>query len=184
MSFAAGCRSPWLIGELALWQERGGVDSPSLEGIADPYRLELAGDWRGAAQLWNELGCPYESALATSRSDHEKELRGALETLHELGARAAGAVVARRLRERGVRGVPRGPRPSTRENSASLTAREVEVLELLVGGLRNAEIATRLFLSVKTVDHHVSSILRKLGVRSRGEAATAAVTQGLVAPDR
>jgi len=184
LALAAHRRSPWLIGELALWQARAGGDGPFRDGVADPYRLELAGDWRGAAQLWNELGCPYESALATSRSENEEELRGGLETLHELGTRATGAVVARRLRERGVRGVPRGPRPSTARNPASLTAREVEVLELLVSGLRNAEIAARLFLSVKTVDHHVSSILRKLGVRSRGEAATAAVTQGLVAPDR
>jgi DNA-binding NarL/FixJ family response regulator len=60
-----------------------------------------------------------------------------------------------------------------------LTPREVEVLRLVVDGLRNAEIAERLYLSVKTVDHHVSAILRKLGVRSRGEAATTAVTQGL-----
>jgi DNA-binding NarL/FixJ family response regulator len=173
-----------LIGELALWQARADGDGSFLDGIADPYRLELAGDWRGAAQVWHELGCAYDSALATSRSDDEEELRGALETLHQLGARATGAVVARRLRERGVRGVPRGPRPSTRENPASLTSREVEVLELVVSGLRNAEIAARLFLSVKTVNHHVSSILRKLGVRSRGEAATAAVTQGLITQDR
>ena len=80
-------------------------------------------------------------------------------------------------------GLPRGPRPSTRENAASLTAREMDVLELVVSGLRNAEIAARLFLSVKTVDHHVSAILRKLGVRSRGEAATAAVTRGLISQD-
>ena len=184
LSLAADCRSPWHIGELVLWQARGGVDGPIRHEIADPYRLELAGDWRGAAELWADLGCPYESALARSYANDEGELRRSLEQLDELGASKASAVVARRLRERGVRGVPRGPRLSTRENPASLTAREVEVLELLVGGLRNAEIAARLFLSVKTVDHHVSAILRKLGVRSRGEAATAAVTQGLLAPDR
>jgi DNA-binding CsgD family transcriptional regulator/tetratricopeptide (TPR) repeat protein len=184
LSHAAHCRSPWVIGDLAVWHARAGGDGSFLDGIADPYRLELAGDWSGAARLWDELGSPYESALVRSRSDDEEQLRGALDTLHDLGARATGAVVARRLRERGVRGLPRGPRPATRENPASLTSREVEVLELLVTGLRNAEIAARLFLSVKTVDHHVSSILRKLGVRSRGEAATAAVTQGLISQDR
>ena len=107
-------------------------------------------------------------------------MRRALEGLQELGARAAAAVVARRLRERGARGLPRGPRPSTQRNPANLTSREVEVLTLVADGLRNGEIAARLHLSVKTVDHHVSAILRKLEVRSRGEAATAAVKQGFV----
>jgi DNA-binding CsgD family transcriptional regulator len=184
LSLAPGCRSSWLLGELAVWRSRAGVD-PQVPGrIAKPYALELAGDWRAAAGLWSKLGCPYESALARSRSEDQDELRRALDGLQELGARAAAAVVARRLRERGARGLPRGPRPSTQRHPANLTSREVEVLSLVVEGLRNAEIAARLFLSVKTVDHHVSAILRKLDVRSRGEASTAALSLGLLPQDR
>ena len=83
---------------------------------------------------------------------------------------------------RGVRGVPRGPRTRTRENPAGLTGRELEVLALLAEGLRNAQIAERLVVSEKTVDHHVSAILRKLDVRTRGEAGAAAVRLGLTDP--
>ena len=57
---------------------------------------------------------------------------------------------------------------------AHLTPREVEVLALIEEGLRNRQIADRLFVSAKTVDHHVGAILRKLGVHTRGEAAAAA----------
>jgi DNA-binding NarL/FixJ family response regulator len=88
-------------------------------------------------------------------------------------------VVTRRLRELGVRSVPRGPRPSTAGNPAQLTRREVEVVKLVALGLRDAEIAERLFLSEKTVGHHVSSILRKLGVSNRGQAAVEAARLGL-----
>ena len=90
--------------------------------------------------------------------------------------------MARKLRERGVRGVPRGPRPSTQANPAGLTARELEVLALLATGLRNTAIATQLVVSEKTVDHHVSAILRKLDVRTRGEAAVEAARLGLAGP--
>ena len=107
-------------------------------------------------------------------------MRQALTELNNLGARPAAAIVARRLRERGARGLPRGPRPATRENPAGLTTREVEVLGLVAEGLRNAEIAQRLVLSQKTVDHHVSAILRKLDVCSRGQAAAEATRRGLV----
>lgn len=80
-------------------------------------------------------------------------------------------MVARRLREHGALGIARGPRPATRNNPANLTARDIEVLDLVAQALRrNAEIADRPFLSRRTVDHHVSAILRKLGVRTRGEA--------------
>ena len=86
-------------------------------------------------------------------------------------ARPAAAIVARRLREQGARDLPRGPRPSTLQNQAKLTSREVEILTLIATGIGNAEIAAQLFLSKKTVDHHVSAILRKLGVKTRGQAA-------------
>ena len=75
--------------------------------------------------------------------------------------------------------MPRGPRRTTRENPANLTARELEVLALVAQGCATREIAERLFLSAKTVDHHVSAILRKLGVRTRGEAGAAALRLGL-----
>ena len=86
-----------------------------------------------------------------------------------------GAVArAGRLRDdmkaRGLK-VPRGPRPATAADPIGLTARQREVLALIAEGLSNAAIAERLHLSAKTVDHHVSAILGKLGVSSRGQAA-------------
>jgi DNA-binding CsgD family transcriptional regulator len=128
---------------------------------------------------WGKLGCPYERALALADSHDEATMREAIEQLQSLGARPAAAIVARRLRERGVRGVPRGPRPQTRENPAGLTARELEVLALLAEGLRSAQIAGGLVVSEKTIDHHVSAILHKLDVRNRGGASAQAAKLGI-----
>jgi DNA-binding NarL/FixJ family response regulator len=151
---------------------------------SDPYALELAGEWERAAERWRELRCPYESALALAETDDEESLRRALDELQALGAKPAVAIVARRLRERGVRGLRRGPRPATRANPAGLTAREVEVLGLVAAGLRNGEIAGRLVLSERTVGHHVGAILRKLGVSTRSQAGVEAVRLGIIAQDR
>jgi DNA-binding CsgD family transcriptional regulator/tetratricopeptide (TPR) repeat protein len=156
-----------LAAELETWRRR--ADLPSA----------ATGDREHAAALWDELGCPYEAALALADEDREDPLRRALDVLQRLGARPAAAIVSRRLRELGARGLPRGPRPATRRNPAGLTTRELEVLALLTNGLRNAEIAAQLVLSERTVDHHVGAILRKLKVRTRTQASSEAVRLGL-----
>jgi len=177
---AVDLQEPAFLGELACWRWRAGllVDPPL--GTDELYRREIGGDWEWAAREWRELGQPYEAALALAGSRDPDALRQALDELQALGARPAAAIVTRRLRELGERGLKRGPRSQTRENPAGLTARELEVLPLLADGLRNAEIADRLVVSHKTVDHHVSAILRKLGTRTRGEAAAEAGRLGLL----
>jgi DNA-binding CsgD family transcriptional regulator/tetratricopeptide (TPR) repeat protein len=170
--------------QLASWRCRADRPREIPPDAAEPYALEIAGEWAQATELWTEMGCPYEAALSLADADDHDHLRRALDELHRLGARSAAVIVARRLRERGARGLPRGPRPSTRENPAGLTARELEVLQLVAQGLRNADIAERLFLSEKTVGHHVSAILRKLGVRTRGEASAEAARLGFAGQDQ
>jgi DNA-binding NarL/FixJ family response regulator len=160
------------------------LDEHAPAGASEPYALQRAGEWARAAELWREIGCHYEAALALADADKEEPLRQALKELQRLQARPAAAFIARRLRERGARGLPRGPRPTTQRNPANLTAREIEVLGLVAQGLRNAQIAERLVLSEKTIDHHVSAILCKLNVRTRGEASAQAVTLGLAGQDR
>ena len=163
-------RDPRMRGELAAWLYRVEALPQQPTDIAQPYDLEIAGDWRGAAQMWQSLGCAYEQASLLGWNGTEEEQRNALTIFDQLGAGPAAAMLRKRMRELGVRGVPRGLRDSTRSNPHGLTKREAEILELLSEGLRNSSIAKRLFLSPKTVDHHVSAILAKLGVPSRAEA--------------
>jgi len=136
--------------------------------------LQIQGDWRGAAAEYERLGCPYQAALACYEGDDPEAMLAALEALDKLEARPAAARLRRRLSELGVRAIPRGPRAARREHPFDLTSREQEVLNALSLGLSNGEIAARLFVSPKTVDHHVSAILNKLGVRSRGAAVAKA----------
>ena len=170
--------SPIFIGELATWRRRAGLDGVAARA-AGPYALELAGEPARAANRWRELGCPYDAAVALAQSNDSDDLQRAYDELLRLEAQPAARIVAQRLRERGAR-VSRGPRPSTRENPANLTAREVEVLTLVAQGLRNADVAKQLFLSEKTVGHHVSAILRKLDVRTRGEAGAEGARLGIL----
>ena len=156
------------------WRPRVGARDDALPDVAAPYELARTGDFGAASEAWTELGCPYESALALVASRDEADLRRALAGFQELGAVAAATLVSRSLRELGARDVPTGPRAATRENPAGLTPREVEVLGLVAEGLRNADIAAQLFVSERTVGHHVSSILGKLGVKTRGQASAEA----------
>ena len=139
---------------------------------AEPFALHIEGDWAAAADRWREIGCPYEEALALADGDGDAMLR-ALEIFVGLGARPAADLVRARLRESGDT-TPRVRRVSTLRHPAGLTARQAEVLDLLGLGLTNRQIASRLFISPKTAEHHVAAILTKLGVGARSEAVAIA----------
>ncbi|MDX6641399.1 MAG: hypothetical protein QOF12_2410 [Solirubrobacteraceae bacterium] len=171
----------WWAAGLGYWRWRAGADEPIPDVGEEPYRLEMAGEWSPAADGWRAIGCPYEAAFALLDADDDASLRAALEEFQRLGAAPAIKLATARLRAIGARGVPRGPQRSTLEQPANLTRREVEVLGLVALGLRNAEIAAQLFVAEKTVDHHVSAILRKLGVVNRAQAAVAATRLGIPA---
>ncbi len=174
-------RAAWVVGELACWRRRAGLVEEPPASAAEPFALELAGRRQDAALRWAALACPYDAALALAGADDVESLHRARDELLRLGARPAAAIVTRRLHGRGVKGLRRGPRAATRA-SGGLTARELEVVRLVAEGLQNGDIARRLFLSPRTVDHHVSAILRKLGARTRGQAAAAAAELGLLQP--
>jgi ATP/maltotriose-dependent transcriptional regulator MalT len=163
-------RDPWMKGKVAAWMWRADAVESAPENVAEPYALEFSGDWQGAANAWHELGCPYEEAIVLAWHGDERAQLIALDILQQLGATAAANALRRRMRAKGVLKIPRGLRATTRSHPHGLTKREVQVLGLLAQGMRNSAIAKRLFLSTKTVDHHVSAILTKLGVPSREEA--------------
>jgi DNA-binding CsgD family transcriptional regulator/tetratricopeptide (TPR) repeat protein len=170
----------WDVGPLAFWRWRAGLETSPPERCAEPFRLQMAGDWRGAAGSWRRIGAPYERALALSDASEEGALLEALAIADGLGALPLASELRAKLRRLGARSIPRGPRPATRANPAGLSARQVEVLDLVGRGLSNPEIARQLFLTPKTVEHHVSSILRKLRVENRVAAVEAARTLGLL----
>jgi DNA-binding CsgD family transcriptional regulator/tetratricopeptide (TPR) repeat protein len=160
-------------GELLRYLARCGRAAGAFAGCPPEFSLGIEGDWRGAAEAWAALGAPYEQALELAASDRPPEMLEALRSLEQLGATAAGDLVRRQLRRQGVTRLPRRPLPRTRANPGGLTDRQLEVLGLLADGLTNAEIADRLVVSVRTVDHHVAAILAKLNVGSRREAVRA-----------
>src|SRR5262249_32067929 len=125
-----GHDAPWINGELLFWQSRAGVETPTTGAVAEPYRRMIAGDWQAAASAWEHVGMPYEQALALAEGPEEAQ-RQALAILSRLGAGPLADIVRARLRESGVRGVPRGPREATRANPLGLTSKEMQILQLL-----------------------------------------------------
>ena len=95
-------------------------------------------------------------------------------------AETAARITRQRLRALGARSIPAGPRSATRGDPLGLTRREREVLAEICAGQTNAAIAAKLFISAKTVDHHVSAVLAKLGAPNRNAAAARAAKLGLL----
>jgi DNA-binding CsgD family transcriptional regulator/tetratricopeptide (TPR) repeat protein len=166
--------------EAAVWRLRITGSSDGVDVQLTPYAIELSGRGAEAASAWDALNCPYDAALALLGSTDEAHLREAVERLDRLGAVTTARLARQRMRDLGIRSVPAGARAATRAHPAGLTPREREVLDLICEGRTNEEISGRLFISVKTVDHHVSAVLGKLGVQSRKLAAAEAARRGLV----
>ncbi|MGK5684855.1 ATP-binding protein [Actinoplanes sp. URMC 104] len=175
---ALHARQPWFIGELTFWLWRCGEKPSVPPTAAEPFRSLIDGDWRTAAAQWSSRGCSYLAACCLAHGDAAATAE-ALRVFDRLGAVAPARRLRADLRLRGLP-VPRGPRRATAADPTGLTGRQQEVLHLLAQGLSNADIARRLTLSAKTVDHHVSAVLGKLGVSSRGRAAAAARDRGLI----
>jgi len=171
---------PWALGTIAVWRHRAGITTRLHAPVPAPFAAELDGDPLRAVQLWRRLGCPYDAAVAAAAVQDEATQRESLGELQRLGATAAATIAAQRLRARGARDIPRGPRRQTRANPLDLTPRQLDVLRLLVRGDTDSEISHSLFVSERTVSHHVSAILRKLSVRNRTEASAAAARLGIL----
>lgn len=170
----------WATGELTLWLVRAGEVAPQV-AMAAPYAAACAGRHRDAAREWSALGCVYEEATVLADSGDDTDQLRALTIYRALQATPAARLLSNRRRD-GGRSVPRGANAATKGNPGGLSDRELDVLALITEGCTNTEIAGRLHISVKTVGHHVSHILTKLGARSRSEAAAAAVARGLTGP--
>ena len=179
LALRAACSTSWTRRDLALSARRVGVDWVPEGEQAEPLSFIVAGDHRGLSAFWAEHGCMYEAADALVDSDDVDDVRRAHEQLIALGARpraqwrrAGCGSWARATCPAG-----RGPAPEpTPPGSPSASWRW---RRLLADGLTNAEVAERLVVSQKTVDHHVSAVLTKLGVSSRRHVRRAAADLGL-----
>jgi len=183
LDLAARKRHAWFTSELLFSCQRATGTAPMpVPGFCsgNPFAFEAAGNWREAAEAWRALGCPFETARSLAQGN-ETAQKEALAMFESLGARPMVERVRHSLRAAGVRGLPRGPRETTKSHPAGLTSKEVAVLALLAEGLRNKEIARRLSRSARTIDHHLAAIFAKLGVSTRAEAVSAAHRLGVIA---
>ena len=168
------------VGETAIWLRAAGRLETMPDHIEEPALLMMEARWEEAASAWEALEAPYEAAVARALADEVTTVMEGLAQLDRMGAAPMAKRTRDRLARMGVEKIPRGPRPTTASNAAGLTSRQMEVLGLVVDGHTNAEIGERLFLSTRTVDHHVAAILLKLGVTSRRDVETAARELGLL----
>ena len=165
--------------EFDFWLDKVRGQQVPLHHIHERYRAGDPTTTGATAAGWERLGCPYEQALFLFEGD-ETAKRQAIAIVQKLEATAVYEKMKLAMRSEGIRSIPRGSRKTTRDNPALLTERELGVLELLKEGLQNKEIGTRLFISAKTVDHHISAILFKLDVDSRTKAVKEALHRGII----
>lgn len=165
--------------EFAYWLLKAKGQNIKLKELFEGYQTGSRSIAKKAATVWKQYGCPYEQAMLLSEGDTEDK-RAALDILDRLGAIATFQKLKLFLRSSGIKKLPRGIRKTTRANKANLTIRELDVLQLLQEGLQNKEIGERLFISAKTVDHHISSIFFKLNVNSRVKAVQQAIESELI----
>lgn len=155
--------------EFAFWLYKARGQRLQLKEVYEAFDIGTVAKAQRAAVLWNEIGCPYNKALAlfAGTEDNKKEAIGIVQGL---GADAVYQKMKMEMRSSGIKNIPRGLRKSTQANPAQLTSRELDVLQLMNEGLQNKEIAGKLFISAKTVEHHISSILFKLDSTTRAKA--------------
>ncbi|MGH8925403.1 MAG: LuxR C-terminal-related transcriptional regulator [Acidimicrobiia bacterium] len=171
--------SPWLAGELAFYLHLIGQVDRIPDSVAEPYRLAGGGEWEKAASFWEQREIPYDRAVMLSFGSTDAKIE-ALSIFDDLAAAPLSSRLRSELAKAGVAGVPRRPNRATRANRFGVTSRQLEVLQHLAENMTNGEIADRLFLSSRTVDHHVSAILGKLRAGSRAAAVAAAREAGLI----
>jgi ATP/maltotriose-dependent transcriptional regulator MalT len=165
--------------EFAFWLLKARNRTIQLKEFFEGYQTDNAPDINKSAALWKSIGNPYQQALILFNGNLENQ-RQALEILDKMGATVIFEKMKFVMRSLGIKKLPRGIRRTTRANTANLTLRELDVLQLLKQGLQNKEIGERLFISAKTVDHHISSILFKLDVNSRTKAVRQAMELELI----
>jgi len=178
-SLFATRNNSWFYSDLTYWKKKCGLPVSQEVQYPPPYAFEMNGDWKSSAELWGEKQAPYEQALALLEGDEDHQRQG-FRILDELGATGTAGMFRAKLKLKGARNIPRGPRESTLNNPAQLTDRQIDIVKLLSAGLQNKEIADKLFISPKTVDHHISAILTKLDVSTRAKAVLQAKKLGIL----
>ncbi len=165
--------------EFVFWMKKAGRHFVAGKEVAEAFDISSTAKALKAAGFWKKSGCAYEQALALFEGKDDDK-RKAMGLIQDLGAIAVYEKMKQEMRHLGIKNIPRGIRNSTRSNAAFLTGREMEILQLLKEELHNKEIAAQLYISAKTVDHHVSNILFKLDADSRSKAVTKAESMGIL----
>jgi len=169
----------WPAGHLATWLRRLRITFTMPADLPEPFRASVDGRHAEAAAWWRAAGSPFNEAMALADSLDPDDRVRAVMSMDRLGAVGTADRLRRELRLDGVASVPKRPTETTRANPGGLTNRQLEVARLLARGLTNSEIATEVFISHKTAEHHVSAVLSKLGLPNRRAVVQAAGELGL-----